>query len=84
MNKRLTLHLTSKVGEFISSVEVVLVCLKFKFHKILFTRYFVMANLWILNQIKCNKACTTDITCALACHENIKLLRLVKFHSLVT
>ena len=57
----------------------------FKFHKILFTGYVVMVYLWILNQIKGNKSCTTiDNLWALACHDNIKVLSFVKFHSLIT
>ena len=32
----------------------------FKFHKILFTGYLVMARLWILNQIKGSKSYTND------------------------
>ena len=74
----------SKFGEFICHTKVALACLKFKFHKILFTGYLVMAYLWILNQIKGNKSCTTDTLQALACHDKTKLLCFVKFHSLVT
>ena len=36
---------SSKFGAFITPAEVALVCLKFNFHKILFTGYSVMANL---------------------------------------
>ena len=32
----------------------------FEFPEILFTDYLVMANIWISNQIKGNKSCTTD------------------------
>ena len=37
-----------------------LVCLQFKFHKILFIGYLVKINLWNLNQFKDNKSYTTD------------------------
>ena len=53
-------QVTCKFGEFISLAEVALVCLKFKFHNILFTGYQVMVNLSILNQTKSSKPCTTD------------------------
>ena len=41
----------------------------FEFHKMLFTDYLVMANLWISNQIKGNKLCTTDTLWELRSHD---------------
>ena len=41
---------TSTRTKLKSPADVALVCLKFKFHKILFSDYLVKANLLILNQ----------------------------------
>ena len=46
-------------GEFISPTKVALVCLKFILSFIKFCS-LVTVNLWILNQIKGSKSCTTD------------------------
>ena len=63
---------------------MVLVRLKYKFHKIVFTGYLVSANLWILNQIKDSKSCTTEVVENRRVMTIKKLLTFVKFYSLVT
>ena len=58
--------------ETTSTAEVALVCWKFILSFIKFRiGYLVMANLWILNQVKGSKSCTIDTLWALACHDKI-------------